>query len=92
MNKIFAVTTRGLEAISAEELAALPGVNVDQIAYRRIFATCSGSLLPLLSLRTVDDIFLYLETWSGVERTRQSLTILRTASTHLDLKAPLEVC
>jgi tRNA (guanine6-N2)-methyltransferase len=87
MNKIFAITTRGLEAISADELAALPGVTVDQFAYRRVFATCHDSLSPLLSLRTVDDVFLYLATWTHIERARSTLNTLREASAQLDLNA-----
>jgi len=92
MNKIFAITTRGLEQISANELAALPGVMVDQIAYRRILATCEGSLSPLLFLRTVDDVFLHAGTWHGIERARQSLSTLREASAELDLNTVLAVC
>jgi len=92
VNKIFAITTRGLEAVSAGELAALPGVMVDQIAYRRIFASCRGSLSPLLSLRTVDDVFLYLAAWQGIDRARQSLSTLRMESARLDLNAALKAC
>jgi 23S rRNA G2445 N2-methylase RlmL len=92
MNKIFAITTRDLEQISADELAALPGVTVDQIAYRRILASCEGSLSPLLSLRTVDDVFLHAGTWSGIDRARQSLSTLRTASAQLDLNKALAAC
>ncbi len=92
VNRIFAVTTRGLEAISASELSALPDVIVEQIAYRRIFASCPGSLEPLLSLRTVDDVFLHLATWSEVNRARSSLTTLRVASSQLEPDAALAGC
>jgi len=92
MSRIFAITTRGLETISADELAALPGVTVDQIAYRRIFGSCQGSIAPLLSLRTVDDVFLYMATWAEMERARQTLNTLRDASAQLDLNAALAVC
>ncbi|HXQ38114.1 MAG TPA: THUMP domain-containing protein, partial [Anaerolineales bacterium] len=92
MNRIFAVTTRGLEAISANELSTLPGVTIEQIAYRRIFASCQGTLAPLLSLRTVDDVFLYVGTWSGIDRARHSLATLRGASAQLDLYPALEIC
>lgn len=90
MNRIFAVTTRGLEAISADELATLPGVTVEQIAYRRVFASNQGSLAPLLSLRTVDDLFLYLDTWQGIDRARQTLNVLSYLSSHLDMRAAME--
>ena len=48
MTRVFALTTRGLEAVSAEEIAALPGVTVERVTYRRVAATCAGSLEPLL--------------------------------------------
>jgi tRNA (guanine6-N2)-methyltransferase len=92
MTKIFVITTRGLEPISANELAAMPSVVINQIAYRRVFASCQGPLAPLLSLRTVDDVFLYLATWSEIDRARQTLSRLRVASTKLDLKAALAIC
>ncbi|HET9587265.1 MAG TPA: methyltransferase domain-containing protein [Anaerolineales bacterium] len=92
MNRIFAITTRGLEAVSADELAALPGITVEQIAYRRILASCHGSLSPLLSLRTVDDVFLQVGTWPDVDRARQTLEALRAASAQLPLEMALEVC
>ncbi|HJR78927.1 MAG TPA: methyltransferase domain-containing protein [Anaerolineales bacterium] len=92
MFKILAITTRGLEGISANELAALPGVTVDQIAYRRILASCRGPLSSLLSLRTVDDVFLHLATWPGMERARQTLSTLRAVSAQLPLTIALEAC
>lgn len=92
MNKIFATTTRGLEAISANELVTLPGVTVDQIAYRRIFASCQGSLSPLLSLRTVDDVFLHVATWLEMDRARRTLSAMRAASAQLHLNTALAVC
>lgn len=92
VNKVFAITTRGLETISANELATLPGVTVEQIAYRRIFASCQGSLSSLLSLRTVDDVFLYMATWLDIGRARQTLTTMRAASAQLSLNRALAIC
>ncbi|HET9908441.1 MAG TPA: methyltransferase domain-containing protein [Anaerolineales bacterium] len=91
-NSIFAVTTRGLEAVSADELASLPGVTVERSAYRRVFASYEGLPDALLSLRTVDDLFLYVDTWQGIDRARQTLTVLQYFSAHLDLDAALAVC
>jgi 23S rRNA G2445 N2-methylase RlmL len=66
-------------------------VNVDEIAYRRIFASCHGLLTPLLSLRTVDDVFLHVGTWSGINRARNILSILETSSAQLHLDNELTV-
>lgn len=91
MNRIFVITTRGLEAVSADELASLPDVTVEQIAYRRVFASSEGSLAPLLSLRTVDDLFLYLDTWQGMARARQTLNVLSYFSSQLDMGTALGI-
>ncbi len=92
MNKFFAVTTRGLESISAGEMDALPGVTIDQIAYRRITATVARSLAPLLTLRTVDDVFLDVAAWRGIGRSRDTLEGLRGLSAQLDLYPALGAC
>jgi 23S rRNA G2445 N2-methylase RlmL len=91
MTRCFALTTRGLEAISAAELGDLPGVTVCDIAYRRVLVTCDGALDGLLQARTVDDVFLHAATWSGVGHTRAELSALRAWSQALDLRALAEV-
>ena len=39
----FALTTRGLEAASAAEMAAVPAVTVTGVGYRWVMAACAGS-------------------------------------------------
>jgi 23S rRNA G2445 N2-methylase RlmL len=90
--KVFALTTRGLESVSADEIATLPGVTVDQVAYRRIAATCAASLAPLLDLRTVDDVFLDAAVWSDIGRPRAALAALGASSAFLDLREAVELC
>ncbi len=85
MQAFFTVTTRGLEAVSADEIAALPGVTVTRTSYRRITGVCAGPLDVMLTLRTVDDAFLDLATWSDVGRPRSALAALRVRSAQLDL-------
>src|SRR5262249_58631134 len=80
-------TTRGLESLSANEIAALPAVTIGRIGYRRITASCAGSLAPLLNLRTVDDVFLDLAAWRNVGRPRQTLALLRDLTSRLALRA-----
>ena len=88
----FALTTCGLEATSANELAMLPHVSINSISYRRISATCSGSLEALCSLRTVDDVFLEIATWRDIGRSRRSLARLRQLGACLDLHAAAACC
>jgi tRNA (guanine6-N2)-methyltransferase len=92
VHKVFAITTRGLEKISAAELAAMPGVNIEQIAYRRIFVTCDGTLTPLLGLRTVEDVFLYADTWPDIGRARSTLSTLAGLSAQLPLDKIVGIC
>jgi 23S rRNA G2445 N2-methylase RlmL len=92
MTDVFALTTRGLESTSAGEMAAVPGVTITQVAYRRIAAACAGPLEPLLGLRTVDDVFLDVATWRGVGRPRRALATLRALSARIDLPAASRTC
>jgi tRNA (guanine6-N2)-methyltransferase len=92
MKRIFALTTRGLEGISGSEMAAIPGVNVTQTAYRRVMATSEGSLAPLLGLRTVDDVFIDVGTWPDIGHTRDMLKKMTRYSSDLDLQSAYEAC
>jgi 23S rRNA G2445 N2-methylase RlmL len=88
----FALTTCGLEATSAKELAMLSHVSINSISYRRISATCSGSLAALCSLRAVDDVFLEIATWRDIGRSRRSLARLRQLGACLDLHTAAACC
>src|SRR5688572_22346887 len=41
--KVFALTTRGLEGVSAQEIAEIPGVIVTETSYRRVAINMSES-------------------------------------------------
>lgn len=92
MKRIFALTTRGLENISADEMAALPGVTLTQTAYRRIMAVCEGSLAALTGLRTVDDVFIDVGAWPNVGHTRDVLKKITHYSSDLDLQSAYDAC
>ncbi len=67
-------------------------MRVDGISYRRVAATCSAALSSLLGLRTVDDVFLHVVSWSGVGRPRSALDRLATLSLQLDLSEAAAAC
>jgi 23S rRNA G2445 N2-methylase RlmL len=92
MTRVFALTTRSLEAVSADEMGAVPGVQVKEVAYRRVAATCEAPLALLLGLRTVDDVFLDVGTWSGITRQRSTLTRLGKLSAKLGLHEAVAHC
>jgi 23S rRNA G2445 N2-methylase RlmL len=90
--RVFGLTTRGLETVSAGEMKVLPGVTVTEVAYRRVNATCDSSLDSLLGLRTVDDIFLDITTWTNIKHTRDMLKRFVELSQSLDLENAREIC
>ena len=85
VRNVFALTTRGLEGVSAEEMTAHRRLSVDEVGYRRVAAQCSGQLGLLLGLRTVDDVFLHLATWSGVGHRREELRTIGRISGELEV-------
>jgi 23S rRNA G2445 N2-methylase RlmL len=91
MIQVFAITSRGLEGIGAQELGRAAGVQVTQVRYRRISATCSGEPAGLLRLRTVDDVFLHLAEWEGIVSQRGALERLTRLAARLRLEPALEV-
>lgn len=76
MNRAFALTTRGLERVSAQEMAAAPGVVVKEVGYRRVAVEYESAPAQLATMRTVDDVFLHLATWSGIGHRREVLATL----------------
>lgn len=85
MTNIFALTTRGLESVSAAEIAECPNVTLTKTSYRRITATADGTLASLLNLRTVDDVYLTIGEWEDVYHTRDMLAQFNAWSDHLEL-------
>ena len=84
---LFAICTRGLEAVSAQEINATPGCAVQLIEYRRVHFTCTAEQLPaLFSLRTVDDIFFHLADWNGIYHTRVALSRITALSQELRIE------
>jgi len=92
MVDLFAVTTRGLESIAAEELRTLPGVSVRGAAYRRVAASTAAVTADLLTLRTIDDLFLDVATWLEIGPERAALAQLRDRSAQLDLRREVGFC
>jgi 23S rRNA G2445 N2-methylase RlmL len=90
--RFFALTTCGLEDVSGREIAGLAGVTVGEVGYRRVSGLCRTPLDALLSLRTVDDIFLDVATWQEIERPRSALGRLSTLSRQLDLEPARAAC
>ena len=83
--KIFAITTRGIEKICSNELKQLTGIEIREIAYRRIAANFNGDLHSLLSLKTIDDIFIDLAEWDEIPLQRSGLEIIQKKSAQLKI-------
>jgi len=93
MTALFALTSRGLEAICAGEMARR-GLAVGEIGYRRVHAQthAQGDLRPLLTLSIADDLFLEISRWSGIGHTRAALETLRELAEQLPLRPALALC
>ncbi len=93
MKSIFGMTSYGLEAVGAEELAEVPGITVTETDYRRITAQCDESALAaLLDLRTLDDLYIDIATWDNIKHTRDMLPELEERFRKLDLKLAAKTC
>lgn len=89
MIDLFAITTRGLESISAAEMTEL-GLRTRQIAYRRVAAQVDADALATVAeLRTVDDVFLHIADWHDLPHTRDALAQIKMWSARLPLGAAL---
>jgi len=92
MTRFFTITTRGLEDVSAAEVAMLPQARVTATAYRRVMAQCTGPLDTLLGLHTVDDVFLDEGTWLGLSVERTTLGAIRMLAARLELYRAAGIC
>ncbi|MCC6612744.1 MAG: methyltransferase domain-containing protein [Anaerolineae bacterium] len=91
MIDVFAITTRGLETISAAEMTEF-GLRTGQIAYRRIAAQVDDdALASAAGLRTVDDVFLHLAEWPDLPHTRDALAQIAALSARLPLSDALSI-
>lgn len=81
----FALTTRGLEFVSAQEIAAVRGVSGVESAYRRVTGQISESPARLLSLRTVDDVYIAVDTWYSIGHQRSTLAVFTEHARQLAL-------
>jgi tRNA (guanine6-N2)-methyltransferase len=88
---IFALAARGLEWLAAQEMGRLAGLEIRDISYRRIAAEYSGPPDALLTLRTVEDVFIDLDTWKNMVPQREALSLIKELSSQLDLEPAVEV-
>jgi tRNA (guanine6-N2)-methyltransferase len=88
---LFVVTNRGLEPVCAAEMRRIPALSVKAISYRRVTAVLRGNLSSVLRLRTVDDVFIDLGTWTGIGPHRIVLETLKENSRELTLVPALDV-
>lgn len=73
MPAYFARCLRGLEDICEAELAAIEGLEVKGKGIRTLFFEYRGPAAKLISLRSLDDVFIHLGSLSGMNHTRAML-------------------
>jgi tRNA (guanine6-N2)-methyltransferase len=86
----FAITSRGLEPIVAEELAQLADIDIKGTPYRRVHAMGDLDGLELVSnSRTADDLFLQIAIWQDVRHIRDMLPEFTTLAQSLEMDSAL---
>jgi tRNA (guanine6-N2)-methyltransferase len=88
---VFAITNRGLEPICAEEMKRVPALSVTGTSYRRVSAILRGNISAVLSLKTVDDVFIEVGGWEEIGPHRIVLQSITENSQKLVLEPALEV-
>lgn len=90
----FALTTRGLEDIVADEVRTLcPAAQCTEVAYRRVLFDAPPEAAPtLLGLRCADDLFLLVDTWQGIGRPRTTLNRIADLAGASPLQPALALC
>jgi 23S rRNA G2445 N2-methylase RlmL len=87
----FALTTRGLEFVSLQEISAVRGVSGVESAYRRVAGQIDGSPSRLLNLRTVDDVYIAVDTWHNISHERSMLPVFAQQAKRLSLAAVVDL-
>ncbi len=91
--RYWAVVNRGLEPIARAELEEhLPGATGVVAGYRRLAFRDAVDPVVLLSLRTVDDLFVDAATWQPIDHRRFALQALGDLALGLDLRDAAWVC
>lgn len=90
--RYFARVTAGLEQIAWQEIVQHRGAMLSGFGSRRIDFTYDGDPASLLTLRSVDDLYVHVTQFSGIGHTRQSLADLTQKFLSIDFTAALAVC
>jgi tRNA (guanine6-N2)-methyltransferase len=88
---LFAITNRGLEPLCAEEMKRVLALSITGTSYRRVSAILRGNVSAVLSLKTVDDVFIDVGTWEEIGPHRIVLQSITENSQKLVLEPALEV-
>ena len=89
----WAVATRGLEEVASNEIqAGVPDAHALDTTYRRVAFSSTAHPSALLALRTVEDLFVDIETWAGIGRPRAALAQLQEYAMALDLRDAAALC
>ncbi len=72
--KYFVLTTRNFEEIANTEISnTLSNSQITEIGYRKVVFSYGGDALDILSLRSVEDAFIFVWKIEGIDHTRDSL-------------------
>lgn len=72
--KYFARVTAGLEQLAWRDIEQQTGATLEKFGHRRIDFHYDGSPAALLTLKSVDDVYVYVDDIDGLNHTRPSLS------------------
>jgi tRNA (guanine6-N2)-methyltransferase len=90
--RYLARTTAGTEEIAWLDLQRLPSARLVALGRRRIEFEYSGSVQHLLTLQSVDDVYVWVGRLRDLNRSRLSLRRIAQQITSLPLSAAVQVC
>lgn len=88
----FALTTRGLEEFAKKEIELeLANSKIKNISYRKVIFSFDGDCKEILKLRSVEDVFYFLDEIENVGHTKESLNDVTDRICAFDFKKALDV-
>lgn len=88
--QLFARTIRGIEWIAAAEIEKRCHAQITEIRHREVRFAVDALQKALLEVGSVDDIFLTVASWNGIDHTRAALSKLSKRAAEIDFVAAVK--
>jgi tRNA (guanine6-N2)-methyltransferase len=88
----FARVTAGLERLAWQEIEQRTGATLTALDKRRVDFSYDGDPAILLTLRSIDDVYVYVAQFHSIDHTRHSLPLLAKNMQEVDFTPALKIC